>query len=103
MEQGAMIKRFEVKGKSCMTVFGIDFGKPLIILKETDTHILCRKQGSMHWSGFKMQSYSTPEFIIFEKKGEGVNEPLGEETFRYTRENKKEVKAKAFEAFEKKN
>lgn len=99
---GARIKRFEVKGKKCMAIPGVDFGGSLEILKETDTHILCRKPGSMGWSGIGTQSYSAPEFIIFEKEGDGVKEALGSESFEYTRETKKEVRAKALEAFERK-
>jgi len=102
MEHGAVIERIEVKGKKCMLVSGVDFGKPLVILKETDTHILCRKPGSMAWSGIGEQSYYGPEFIIFEKKGNGVKECLGSESFAYTREHKKEVEAEAFTAFERK-
>ena len=47
--RGAVIERFEVKRKKCMSISGVDWGTHLVILKETDTHILVRRPGCMCW------------------------------------------------------
>lgn len=103
MRTGVQIERFDLQGKKCMTVSGVDWGTHLVILKETDTHILCRRPGCKCWQNLMVgYVYCSPEFIVFEKEGAGVKNSTGDETFEYTRENKKEIKVKAFETFERK-
>lgn len=103
--QESNIKRYaDEKGKNRLKVFGIDFGygdsNPYII-KETEKFILCRTKGRNYWSSRSQTGYANPEFQIYEKNGhDEVKNTLTKETFEYSRENKKEVYAKALQRLE---